>query len=104
MGMSDLYRPNPKLLMGPLTGIRPDDNRWGGELVEPVVMAIYDDVVNNDIPLMLKDISEDMDVFDIVGMAVIQTIVRTAQRIAVELDGCVIDTTTIFDEDLKLDE
>lgn len=92
------YRPGSGLIMGPITGIRPYDDRWGGEVPEEYMLAIYEDVINNDLPMMLKD-HPDMDTENVVGMAVLQTIVRTAQRLAVELDGCTIDTTTIFEDD-----
>lgn len=94
--MSNLFRPGAHLMMGPITGIRPDDGRWGGEVPEEYLMAIHDDVMHSDLPKMLTD---DIPFEEAVGMVVIQTIVRTAQRLAVELDGCVIDTTTIFEDD-----
>lgn len=96
--MSDVFRPSADMLMGPITGIRPSDNRWGGEVPEEYMEAIYDDVVNNDLPVILKKLPEDAPIEDVLGVAVIQAIVRTGQRLAVELDGCTIDTTTIFED------
>jgi len=97
--MSDLFRPGAHMMMGPITGIRPDDGRWGGEMPEEYLMAIYDDLMNTDVPKLLETATDDMGFPDIVGMVVLQTAVRTAQRLAVELDGCTIDTTTIFEDD-----
>jgi len=97
--MSQMFRPGAHLMMGPITGIRPDDERWGGEMVEEHIMAIYDDVMNSDLPDMLDKCPDDASLVDIIGMAVLQAIVRTGQRLAVELDGCTIDTTTIFEDE-----
>ena len=99
--MSDLFRPNPNLLMSPITGIRPTDDRWGGEVVEEHLMAIYEDVMNSDVPSLLKTVPDDALMEDVIGMVVLQTAVRTAQRLAVELDGCTIDTSTIFEDDVE---
>lgn len=100
--MSEMYRPGRDLLMGPITGIRPTDDRWGGEVPEEYMLAIFDDVVNGDLPTILQEIPEDAPIESVLGMAVMQTIVRTAQRLAVELDGCTIDTTTIFEDDVDV--
>ena len=97
--MSEMFRPGQNLMMGPITGIRPTDDRWGGEVPEEYVMAIYDDIMNEDMPSMLEVVPDDATLPDIIGMAVLQTIVRTGQRLAVELEGCTIDTTTIFEDD-----
>lgn len=97
--MSDIFRPAADLVMGPITGVRPVDDRWGGEMPEEYVTAIYDDVVVNDLPSIIKGLPKDATLEEIIGVAVIQTIVRTGQRIAVELDGCTIDTTTIFEDE-----
>lgn len=95
------FRPSPEMLMGPLTGIRPVDDRWGGEIPEAYMQAIHSDVTENDLPQMLERIpTDDMDFADIISMVVLQTIARTGQRLAVELDGCTIDTSTIFDDEL----
>lgn len=96
--MGETFRPSNKLLMGPITGIRPIDSRWGGEMPDEYLRAIYDDVVNTDLPAILSTMSHDTPLEEIIGMVVIQAAVRTGQRLAVELDGCTIDTTTIFDE------
>lgn len=110
--MSDLFRPAMNLVMGPITGIRPNDDRWGGEMPQEYITAIYDDVVKSDIPMLLEQTMDFDDLEPILnnpkineafwaalGIAVIQTAVRTGQRLAVELDGCTIDTTTIFEDD-----
>jgi len=88
------------MLMGPITGIRPTDERWGGEIPEAYMIAIYNDLMETDIPKMLDDMDEDLPLPEILGMVVLQTVARTGQRLAVELDGCTIDTTTIFEDEL----
>lgn len=88
-------------MMGPITGIRPMDDRWGGEMPEEYLMAIYDDIMHSDLPSMLEKTPDDAGLDEIIGMVVLQTIVRTGQRLAVELDGCTIDTTTIFEDDME---
>jgi hypothetical protein len=70
---------------------------------EEYIMAVYDDVMNEDLPKLLETLPRDTTEAEVVSMAVLQTIVRTGQRLAVELDGCMIDTTTIFDDDLMDD-
>lgn len=102
--MAKLYRVGKDLIMSPITGIRPIDDRWGGEIPEEYVEAIYEDVVNQDLPNMLAETDTDFNTEDIISMAVLQTIIRTSQRLAVELDGCHIDTTTIFDDEKYGDE
>lgn len=98
--MSEVYRPSANLLMGPITGVRPTDGRWGGEICEEYIMAIYDDVMNSDMPMLVEKLPDDATPSEMMGMVVIQTIVRTGQRLAVEMDGCVIDTSTILEENL----
>lgn len=102
--MSDVFRPAADMMMGPITGVRPSDNRWGGEVPEEYMEAIYDDVLNNDLPVILAKLPDDAPIEDIIGVSVIQAIVRTGQRLAVELDGCTIDTTTIFEDEVGPDE
>jgi len=82
--------------MGPITGIRPVDERWGGEMPEEYVEAIFNDV-SDDIPAMIEG---GLEAEDLVPTVITQAIMRTAQRLAVELDGCEIDLSTIFEHEL----
>ena len=87
--------------MGPITGIRPTDERWGGEVPEEYVEAIFNDV-NDDLEYMIE---KGLEAEDLITSVITQAIMRTAQRLAVELDGCEIDLTTIFEDGLEgLDE
>ncbi len=91
--MTDLFRVHADKSMSPPTGISPTDGRWGGELCEAYISAIFDDV-NDDIPGL---VAGGVPPEELISSVIIQTIMRTAQRLAVELDGCQIDTSTIFD-------
>ena len=93
--MSDLFRVASDRPMGPITGIIPDDGRWGGEVPEAYVEAIFDDV-SEDIPDM---VARGIEPEGLIPAVIIQTIMRTAQRLAVELDGCEVDLSTIFDDE-----
>lgn len=92
--MSDLFRVHADKTMSPPTGISPTDGRWGGEMPEEYVSVIFEDV-NSDIEDM---VAAGIPPEELVPSVIIQTIMRTAQRLAVELDGCRIDTTTIFED------
>lgn len=87
-------------MMGPITGVRPNDDRWGGEVPQVYAEAIMQDVMESDMPAMEEAgvFNQAEDLYDVVGFMVLQTVMRTAQRLAVELDGCRIDTSTIFDD------
>jgi len=93
--MSELFRVASDRPMGPITGITPTDGRWGGEMPSEYVEAIFDDI-NEDIPDM---IARGTQPEDLIPSVIIQTIMRTAQRLAVELDGCEVDLSTIFDDE-----
>lgn len=96
--MSKVYRVGSHLTMSPITGISPVDGRWGGEIVDEYMEAIHYDVMNDDLQIIL-DIEGELTTEEIISRVVIQTILRTAQRLAVELDGCIIDTTTVFEDE-----
>ena len=51
--MSGLFRVSESRPMGPITGIRPTDEHWGGEMPEEYVEAIFNDV-NDDLEYMVE--------------------------------------------------
>lgn len=92
--MGDLFRVHQDKSMSPPTGIGPIDGRWGGEMPTEYVEAIFNDV-QADIPGLVEG---GIPPEELLESVIVQSIMRTAQRLVVELEGCVIGNTTSLGE------